>query len=197
MLDPRVMTHCTRLIALLAAVAALAVPGTAGARETTSLAVVASAPCSHARATPTPSNLATVRHATLCLLNAERAKRGLKPLRLNARLSASSAAYARLMVAKHFFSHVSPAGSTLSSRVKKTGYLKDAQLRALAENIAWGGGPAASAAEIARAWMRSADHKANILDGRLKEIGIGIAYGTPMTGQAHGATYTTDFGARA
>ncbi|MEA2391126.1 MAG: hypothetical protein QOK31_1235, partial [Solirubrobacteraceae bacterium] len=37
-------------------------------------------------------------------------------------------------------------------------------------------------------------HRANILRGSFREIGIGIALGTPAGGS--GATYTTDFGAK-
>src|SRR2546427_115710 len=36
----------------------------------------------------------------------------------------------------------------------------------------------------------------NILTRRFREIGIGIAQGTPESGYPDGATYTTDFGAR-
>ena len=42
------------------------------------------------------------------------------------------------------------------------------------------------------AWMHSAPHRANILDGRFTMIGIGVALGSPAGGG--GATYSTDFG---
>ena len=43
--------------------------------------------------------------------------------------------------------------------------------------------------------MNSPGHRANILSGSFRAIGIGIAAGTPYGGGG-GATYTTDFGRR-
>jgi len=62
------------------------------------------------------------------------------------------------------------------------------------ENIAWGSGSLATPREIERGWMRSPRHRANILSQRFREIGAGVAAGTPE--RAGGATYTTDFGTR-
>ena len=46
--------------------------------------------------------------------------------------------------------------------------------------------------------MHSPGHRANILNGGFRDIGIGIATGAPvhLRGAANGATYTTDFGFR-
>jgi uncharacterized protein YkwD len=41
--------------------------------------------------------------------------------------------------------------------------------------------------------MHSAAHRQNILDGRYKVIGIGVALGAPVA-VSGGASYTTDFG---
>jgi uncharacterized protein YkwD len=150
--------------------------------------------CPGATTVPTKANLATVRGATLCLLNAERTKRGLTALRLEADLTTASSAYSRQMVAQHFFAHVSPGGSSLSSRVEKTGYLTGATGWSLGENIAWGGGALSTPAHIVGSWMGSPPHRHNILDAGFTAIGIGIAAGTPQRGQRRGATYTTDFG---
>ena len=46
-----------------------------------------------------------------------------------------------------------------------------------------------------RAWMASTPHRANILTGRFREVGIGGVPGTPGSGAA-GGTYTTVFGVR-
>jgi uncharacterized protein YkwD len=43
--------------------------------------------------------------------------------------------------------------------------------------------------------MRSDSHRANILRGSFRHIGIGVVRGTPKS-PAAGATYTTNFGAR-
>ena len=48
------------------------------------------------------------------------------------------------------------------------------------------------------AWMASPGHRANILRGAFREIGIGIAPGAPMAGLAGdpAVTYTNEFGTR-
>jgi len=47
-----------------------------------------------------------------------------------------------------------------------------------------------------RAWMASAPHRANILTGRFREVGLAGVPGTPGSAGASGGTYTTVFGAR-
>jgi len=47
--------------------------------------------------------------------------------------------------------------------------------------------------------MNSAGHRANILRGAFKDLGVGVALGVPVRGvsaQRGGATFTTNFGAR-
>jgi uncharacterized protein YkwD len=154
----------------------------------------AAATCRGAHLKPTRTHAVAVRHATLCLLNRQRAAHGLPRLREHRSLSTAAKKYARLMIAKHFFDHVSPAGSTMASRIKRTNYLKHKRSYALGENIAWGSGGLATPAQIVDAWMHSAGHRANILNGSFREIGIGIALGAPNGGS--GATYVNDFGRR-
>ena len=68
----------------------------------------------------------------------------------------------------------------------------------LGENIAWGTGRLATAAQIHRSWMNSPGHRANILQRSFREIGIGIETGVPvrLSAAQSGATYTADFGVR-
>ena len=56
----------------------------------------------------------------MCLVNRERRKRGLRSLRTNRRLQSSAAAYAREMVRRSFFDHVTPSGETLTERYEVT-----------------------------------------------------------------------------
>lgn len=181
----------SRLRFLLPAIALLAVLFTL---PTASASAAHAAACRGANLTPSPRTAVAVRHATLCLLNRERARHGLRRLREHRSLGHAAKKYARLMVAKRFFDHVSPAGSTMSSRVKRTNYLKRTRAWSLGENIAWGSSGAATPARIVNAWMHSAGHRANILNGKFREIGIGIALGAPNGGS--GATYVNDFGLR-
>jgi uncharacterized protein YkwD len=43
-------------------------------------------------------------------------------------------------------------------------------------------------------WMQSPGHRANILNGRFHEIGVGLVAGAPVPGVRGAGTYTTDFG---
>jgi len=48
---------------------------------------------------------------------------------------------------------------------------------------------------VVRAWMHSATHRAEILDGAFHDLGVGAMHGFPGRG-SHGATFTVDFGKR-
>jgi uncharacterized protein YkwD len=173
---------------------ALALTATLLTLPTAPSASAATAACRGANLAPTPARAAAVRRATLCLLNRQRAAHRLPRLREHRSLSHAAARYAHLMVAKRFFDHVSPAGSTMAQRVKRTNYLKHTHGWSLGENLAWGSGGAATPARIVSAWMHSAGHRANILNRSFREIGIGLALGSPH-GRS-GATYVNEFGRR-
>jgi uncharacterized protein YkwD len=139
-----------------------------------------------------------VRTATLCLLNEQRNAHGLHKLTSSRRLRHVAGRYARQMVRKAFFAHHSPTGSTPLSRIRRTSYLSGARFWTVGENLAWGTGNLATPRMIVHAWMHSPEHRANILNGRYRQIGVGIAYGAPVASFAAspGATYATDFGGR-
>lgn len=155
--------------------------------------------CQDARIVPNKDNSARVRRATLCLLNAERASNGLRPLRASGELRKAATAYSRTMVRKRFFDHVGPDGSTMISRIRQgTGYLgRGVRDWALGENIGWGQGALSTPQAMVRMWMDSPGHRDNILNERFRHVGIGVATGAPASiGRARAATYTTDFGYR-
>jgi len=154
--------------------------------------------CRGAHLRPTAKNGVAMRHATLCLLNRQRARYGLARLREQRVLGKVAARYSRLMVREGFFAHVSPSGSTMVARVERTSYLRGVRAWSLGENLAWGAGGSATPARIVRAWMHSPGHRRNILDGSYREIGIGVVRGAPRRAGAAraAATYTTEFGHR-
>lgn len=159
----------------------------------------AAAPCANSAIVPDATNIATVKKATLCLLNAERTARGLSKLTSNGQLGKAAQSFSVSMVRQRFFDHVSPSGSTLDRRVRRgTSYLRGrVRSWSLGENIAWGSGELASPQEIVRSWMNSAGHRRNILDRRFRHIGIGVQTGAPDDVQGQpAATYTTNFGSR-
>ena len=154
----------------------------------------ASAACNGAGVAASQASKRTLVRATLCVLNAQRARRHLPRLSLNDKLSSAARAHSSAMVRGKFFSHDSADGSSFLERIRSTGYLSGASGWSVGENIAYGSGDRSSPRSIGRAWMNSPPHRANILSRSFREIGIGVAYGTPVGGG--GATYTTDFGKR-
>lgn len=175
------------------AAAALALSGSAAGTA------AAASPCAGAYAVPNSRNAPAIRHATLCLLNRERARHHLPRLRASKSLRRAAISYSGTMVRHGFFSHVSPSGSTMTTRIKRTAYLRGARSWALGENLAWGAGSQATPARIVRAWMHSPGHRANILNRSFREIGIGVVRGAPRRAGISmlAATYTTEFGRRA
>ncbi len=161
-------------------------------------AATPAAACAGADLLPANDNSAALRSATLCLVNAERGKRGLAPLASNSQLAKAAQNFSRAMVRESFFDHVSPGGSTLLSRVRRgTGYLRGARSYSLGENIAWGSGEFATPKQTVEGWMESSGHRANILSRRFTHIGVGVVIGAPEDSQGMpAATYTTDFGRR-
>jgi uncharacterized protein YkwD len=156
---------------------------------------VASA-CDGARSRPTQATLDRAASATVCLINEARAEHGLASLRALSALERAALAHSRDMVRRDFFAHDSPSGTTPQQRVDRTGYLDGARSWAVGETIAWGTGGYATPASIVRGWLQSPGHRAILLDGRYRDLGIGIAIGAPSGGGGAGATFTGDFGSR-
>ena len=150
--------------------------------------------CSSANATAASTTKRALVRATLCVLNAERARHHLGRLRLSRELSSAARRHSHAMVRGKFFSHDSADGGSFVDRIRSSGYLAGASGWFVGENIAYGSGSRSSPRSIGTAWMNSPPHRANILRDSFREIGIGVASGTPVG--AGGATYTTDFGRR-
>src|SRR4051794_18731111 len=130
--------------------------------------------------------------ATLCLLNEQRAAHGLGTLAGSPVLDRAAGDYAKDMVKRRFFAHVSPGGGTMLDRIKAAGWVPAGSWSA-GENIAWGSGSLATPASIVESWMHSAGHRANILNAGFGAVGIGIAAGAPQAGVNGAGTYVTDF----
>jgi len=131
--------------------------------------------------------------AVICEINRERRGRGLRPVSSHPRLTAAARRYARAMVRLRFFSHTSPGGGTLLDRLRAAGY--GGRRVAAGEALAWAQGRRATPRAIVRAWMDSPPHRAVLLGRGYRDVGIGVALGSPH-GSAMGAsaTYTADFG---
>jgi uncharacterized protein YkwD len=152
--------------------------------------------CADANLAPTRTNLARIATATLCLINQQRSAAHLVLLRSNAALGTAAAQHSADMVAKNYFDHVSPSGSTPQSRMTAVGYIKPNRGWTIGENIAAATGSLATPAAIVKMWMNSAGHRANILNAAFRDTGIAAVATTPaLAGSGPGGTYTEDFGA--
>ena len=135
----------------------------------------------------------SLRESVLCLVNLARANHGMRPLRFSRDLRRAAEAHSADMVDRGYFSHTGPGGSSLMARVARNGYGGFSQV---GEDIGWGiGRRSGSAAAMFDAWMHSAGHRANILEPRYRDFGVGVSRGSPDGAGGRGAaTYTLDFG---
>jgi uncharacterized protein YkwD len=134
--------------------------------------------------------------ALLCVIDEERAARGLPLVRESAQLARAAQGHADDMVARRFFQHVTPGGSTLGDRVHATGYIDGRRDWELGEAIAWAEQPLDTPAGLMRAWLGSPEHRAIVLDPRFRDVGIGVTPGLTNGSAAPGATAVLDFGFR-
>ena len=149
--------------------------------------------CAGSRLEPSPANEARVKAATLCLLNAQRARTGAQPLSENEMLQRAAERHSLDMVKRKFFEHRNPDGVEPAARIVRTGYPPIM----IGENLGWGEEEESTPAEMVRLWMESPGHRENLLKPNYREIGIGLAYGAPEPQDVPkpAAVYTTTFGA--
>lgn len=122
----------------------------------------------------------------LQLVNQERAAEGCTPLRFDNSLIKAAQGHSKDMAIRSYFDHISPEGAEFWQRARDAGYAGFAA----AENIAAG---QRSPQDVMASWMRSAGHRANILNCNYNEIGIGY-YNLP--GSPWGTYWTQVFGVR-
>ena len=129
----------------------------------------------------TPPAASTPVGEVLRLVNAERAKAGCGALTVDSRLAAAASAHSADMAANEYFSHTGRNGSDVADRVEAAGY----NWSSVGENIAKG---QPTPAAVMQAWMTSSGHRANILNCRFRNIGIGLA------NDGRSPVWTQDFG---
>ncbi|WP_244627567.1 CAP domain-containing protein [Microvirga tunisiensis] len=115
------------------------------------------------------------------LVNRERAKTGAQPLAFNGTLNESADSHSNWMIATDTFSHTGLGSSSPHERMIQAGYAFSGSWTS-AENIAWVStrAPAGLQDEVELLHanlMNSPGHKANILNGTFREIGIGFDTG--------------------
>lgn len=155
--------------------------------------MAANCPGSTTRFRQTRAGERNARRALLCLLNAERTRRGLRPMRGNGRLLRAARGHSGSMVTRRFFAHVGPGALDLAGRLRRTHYIpRRGGTWLIGENIGFGRGRMSRPLNMHLAWMHSTPHRAAILERRFREVGFGVVRGRPYGGG--GATFTADFG---
>jgi uncharacterized protein YkwD len=132
-----------------------------------------------------PTNAADLQKEVLVHLNAERRAHGLSAFKLSAKLEKAAQGHACDNAARRSISHDSSDGGTLKTRLRKAGY----KYRTAAENTGRGFGTGTRAVEW---WMNSPHHRSNILMGKVREVGIGIALSDAPDSKLH---WVINFGA--
>ena len=151
--------------------------------------------CKGANGDPAQHSLGELRQATICLINHLRHRHGLGSVHSNHKLRKAAQHHSGDMVHRDYFSHDSPGGSSIQTRIGGSGYLAGAGSYLFGEIIGGGTSSGGSPKTVAKAWMHSPPHRAAILTGRFHDLGVGIVFGFPGWGK-QGATFTVDFGAR-
>jgi uncharacterized protein YkwD len=149
-------------------------------------------PAGAARAQRSCSSGETTTAQVVCLINAERAERGLSLLRRNAALERAAAGHAQDMVRHGYLSHNSRSGSTPEQRAARAGYRRTGPQWIVAENLGFTTG-VRDPGFIMRAWLGSRVHRENLLGRRFRDVGVGIAPASPF-GDAIGLTVVVKFG---
>ncbi|MGE5598631.1 MAG: CAP domain-containing protein [Bacteroidota bacterium] len=119
----------------------------------------------------TTENLTADESYILQQVNAERAKVGLAPLKIDYRLVQTARAKSRDMIQNGYFGHQSPTLGSPFDQMRAAGI----SYRTAGENIAGN----RTAAGAMQAWMNSPGHRANILNAAFTHIGIGVVDGGP------------------
>ena len=153
--------------------------------------------CAAASAVPKETTLPRAYNAVLCLVNQERARRGLRALRRSDELTQAAVGHSSDMVNRQYFAHDNLEGESARERVLRTGYFRSGAGGMLEEVLACGWAHLATPRALVRGLMRSPSHKSVLLNRRLRDVGIGLVLGgpQPLPGLS-GATLTLDVARR-
>jgi uncharacterized protein YkwD len=106
------------------------------------------------------------------LVNAERRKKGLVDLVSAERLSEVARNHSANMAKRGFFNHTDPSGRSSEDRMRAAGLPR---WKAIGENIAYNQGFDDPVVMAVGSWMKSSEHRANLMRSMWTETGIGIA----------------------
>ncbi|MEP0913563.1 CAP domain-containing protein [Leptolyngbya sp. FACHB-711] len=118
------------------------------------------------------------------LTNDFRRQNGLPPVTLNPLLGTAAQTQSQNMALEDYFDHTSPTGVTPGQRATAAGY----RWSRVAENI---GAGHTTAVSVVQGWINSPGHRANLLDPKLREIGVGYYFMPSDTGTENWNHYWT------
>jgi uncharacterized protein YkwD len=186
--------HCWTARRLFAAAVSITAACTLGARP----AEAAQADrCPGSLAIPTSAAEADqAADAIVCLINAERTSRGLKPLRRDGDLAEAGRKHASDMARRNYFSHLTPNGRTVGDRAVDAGYATADQVWKVGEDLGWGTGSRATPNTRVDEWLASSEHRRVMLEAGYREVGVGVSTGAPVDHPTvrPGATYALELG---
>jgi len=136
----------------------------------------------------------TYRWRLFLAINESRAAHGLRPLHPARGLRRAAQRHSNDMVARDYFAHTSPTGSTLYHRILTSGFVVWGNWSA-GEDLAWGTGTYSTPRATVKMWLASPEHRAILLSSHYKLIGIGRSTGS-FLGYAGAVVWTADFGHR-
>ena len=174
------------LTAIVLGFAAPAVPMSQSS-DASALQAVAS---SCAGATSTAGDTHAQLEAMYCGVNIVRRAYHLGAVRGNGPLNRSSLLKADA-VRRCGFSHT-PCGMSFTYTFRRAGYLP---ARAFGENLAWGQSDLGSPVRTIQMWLNSPPHRANLLSGRWRDLGIAVQRGR-IFGHDGVSLWVMEFGRR-
>jgi serralysin len=129
-------------------------------------------------------------------VNIERARVGVQPLASNTALDQAAEGHSQWMIDTDTFSHTGAGGSNPGARMMAASYVFGGSSWANGENIAWASTRAPNGYQdevdlLHANLMNSPGHRANLLNGDFKEVGLGFKVGEFQGWQ--GAFVTEDF----
>jgi len=142
--------------------------------------------------------LSSLESSVLARLNLIREAHGLVPLRLSVPLTEAASQHSLEMGSDGYFAHSSFDGTTYWKRIKTWYVWQGYRFWSVGENLLWSA-PSVDSAQALRLWMRSPEHRANILNPVWREIGISAVHEAAAPGAFDGrgvTIITTDFGTR-
>ncbi|SRR5579875_173175 len=133
---------------------------------------------------PPPAAVEPDERKILDLVNAQRAKAGLAPLKISRRLTTAARGHSYDMALRGYFSHLSADGIGPERRIRNCGV----QSAETGENIYEDDftDHRLLARRTVQAWMQNPGHRQNMLSPRFDETGVGAVR------TADGATYVTE-----